>query len=331
MAVDPQLRRPPAPFPATSTTLNGLGAEPVVPGDGLYRGYGLTLRSEIPLPEMSIVSVGSGTADVDIVLGPVSEDAGWRQVGPRVFGTSGILRFGPRARATILASHGRRIVVQLGEDVPPAIVRPYLLSSGMGAVLHQRSFLPLHASVVETADGCVALMGHRGAGKSTLAAFIASTGGAAVSDDICAVTVTDDRPVAWPNRQRFKLAADAAAYLHLECADAERLPGGKLSIAVRATGDDEPRPLRALCVLTTATTCALRRLERAEALAALVTHTFRPRYVIGLGIEREHLQRCATVAATTPVFSLSTIRDLSRLDDVARLVALSPRRAGAPS
>jgi hypothetical protein len=286
----------------------------------LYRGYGLTIRSEVPLPEMS---AGSGPADVDIVLGPVPEEAGWRQAGPRLFGTSRSLRFGPGPRARILTSDGRHIVLQLGPGVAPAIARPYLLSSAMGAVLHQRAVLPLHASVVETANGCVALMGHRGAGKSTLAALIASTGGAAVSDDICAVTVADGQPVAWPNRQRFKLAADAAECLRLEYRDAERLPGGKLSIRIRTTRDDAPRRLRAVFVLSASTVCAVRRLAKTEALAALVEHTFRPRFVIGLGIEQQHLQRCAVVAATTPVFALSTIRDLSRIEAAARLVASS--------
>jgi hypothetical protein len=268
---------------------------------------------------------GFGPADVDIVLGPVPEQPGWRQAGPRLFGTSEALRFGPSRRARMLASRGRSIVVQLGPNVAPAVVRPYILSSGMGAVLHQRSMLPLHASVVETDRGCVGLMGHRGAGKSTLAAFIASTGGTAISDDICAVSMVDALPVAWPNRQRFKLTSDTAERLGFDCRDAERLPGGKLSLAVPATDDDGPRRLRAIFVLASAPLCAVRRLDKAEALSALVVHTFRPRHVIGLGIEREHLQRCAAVAATTPVFVLSMIRDLSRLGEAAELVALSCR------
>jgi hypothetical protein len=190
----------------------------------------------------------------------------------------------------------------------------------MGAVLHQRSFLPLHASVVETEHGCVALMGHRGVGKSTLAAFIASTGGVAVSDDICAVTFANGQPVAWPNRQRFKLADDAAEHLGLEIGDAERLVSGKRSIALRSSSDDAPRPLDALFVLAAAPTCTVRRLERPEALAALAEHTFRPRYVIGLGTEREHVQRCVAIAAATPVFLLSTVRDLNRLGDTVSVL-----------
>ena len=297
-----------------------------MPSEGLYRGYGLTIRSAVPLPEMS---VGSGTADVEIVLGAVPEHTGWRQVGMRAFGTAGSLRFGLRSRATMLVSDGRRIVVQLGPGVAPHIVRPNLLASGLGAVLHQRSFLPLHASVAETEDGCIAFMGHCGAGKSTLAAFIASTGGVALSDDICAVTFADDQPVVWPNRQRFKLATDAAEYLHLEHAGAERLASGKLSLAVRTAVDDAPRRLRALFVLTRGSACVVRKLDGAHALSALVEYTFRPRHIVALGIEREHVRRCAAVAATVPVFALSVIRDLSRLGDAARLIALSARACTA--
>ena len=284
----------------------------------MYRAYGLTIRSAIPLPELAS---GRGVGDVQIMLGAVPEDPGWRQAGPRLFGAAGMLRLGPVARARMLASRGRRIVVQLGPGIALAIVRPYLLGSGLGAILHQRAVLPLHASVVETEHGCVALMGHRGAGKSTLAAFIASNGGVALADDICAVTFADGQPFASPSRQRFKLADDAAEHLGLDSSDAERLPGGKLLFALRTTDDDLPSALRAIFVLASAATGAVRRLDGTEALAALVEYTFRPRHVVGLGIEREHLQRCAALAATTPVYALSTVRDLSRLGDAARFVA----------
>jgi hypothetical protein len=274
----------------------------------------------MPLPEMAL---GSGEIDLDIVLGDVPEIPGWRQAGERLFGASGELRFGPASRARMLASHGRRLVVQIGAGVAHATVRPYVLGSGMGAVLHERSYLPLHASVVETEDGCVALMGHRGAGKSTLAAFIASTGGSAVADDICAVTFVNGQPVVSPNRQRFKLADDAAEHLGFVQDDAERLPGGKLSIALRTTTSDEPIPLRAIFVLGAASSSAIRRLTSVEALSALVEFTFRPRHVVALGIEREHLQRCIAAELSTPVFALSIVRDLARLGDAATLVALS--------
>jgi len=286
--------------------------------NGLYRAYGLTIRSALALPELP---VATGEADVDIVLGTVPHVAGWRQAGPRLFGSADALRFGPTERAQFLVTHGRRMVIQLGPSATTTVVRPFILSSGMGAVLHQRAFLPLHASVVASDEGCVALMGHRGVGKSTLAAFIATVGGAAIADDVCAVTFADGEPWAWPSRQRFKLADDAVAHLGLEHASAERLPAGKLSVTVQAPPDDGPRRLRAAFILTRGTECAVRRLAMAEALAALLEHTFRPRHVVALGIEREHFQRCASLAAGIPIFALSTVRDLSRLGDVAALVA----------
>jgi hypothetical protein len=203
----------------------------------------------------------------------------------------------------------------------------------MGAMLHQRAFLPLHASVVQIGECCVALMGCRGAGKSTLAAFIASTGGEAISDDICAVTFVDDRPIVWPNRQRFKLSDDVAARLDVELGDAERLAGGKLSVRVPTSDTDKPKRLDAVFVLESdigTATNEVRRLTRLNALAALVEHTFRPRYVIALGIGREHVRRCGAVAETTPVFRLSIVRDLTRLDDAASLIALASQAASDP-
>ncbi|MEO8563994.1 MAG: hypothetical protein ABI601_18080 [bacterium] len=284
----------------------------------VYRAHGLTVRSAISLPELAL---GGGMHDVDIELGDVPQVPGWRRVGPRVLGTTRQLRLEPGNRAQMLVSDGRRIVVQLGAGIAPDAVRPYLVSSAMGAILHQRASRPLHASAVRVSHGSLALMGHRGAGKSTLAAFLGMSGFPALSDDICAVSFTDGQPIVSPNRQRFKLADDAVAHLDLHRGVAERLSGGKLSVALPGVGVDVPVPLLAVFVISAASSTGLRRLDGREALSALVEHTFRPRYVVGLGIEREHLHRCAAVAATIPVYALSIVRDLSRLPEAASVVA----------
>ena len=67
----------------------------------------------------------------------------------------------------------------LGSDI-----RVFLLGSCLGALLHQRGVLALHASAIETDQGAVLFMGDSGMGKSTtLQAFI-KRGYKMLADDI---------------------------------------------------------------------------------------------------------------------------------------------------
>jgi hypothetical protein len=103
----------------------------------------------------------------------------------------------------------------------PAQARDYLLGTAMGAVLHQRGYLPLHANVMEWNGRAYAFAGASGAGKSTLAARLQAQGFGFLSDDICALSFdAQGRPRAWPGIPRVKLWRDAVAELSM---DASRL------------------------------------------------------------------------------------------------------------
>ena len=54
---------------------------------------------------------------------------------------------------------GREIQIDLAPSSNHDEVRAYLLGAVFGALCHQRGITPLHASVTDAADGCVAFVG----------------------------------------------------------------------------------------------------------------------------------------------------------------------------
>jgi hypothetical protein len=233
-----------------------------------------------------------------------------------VWGTHDSLIFELPDRFAFWVHDGRRIVVQPRAGADLATVRPFVLGSALAAVLHQRSILPLHASAVAVDDGCVAFLGDKGAGKSTTAAFLSAQGRAVVADDICAITFLHGRPHVWPNYQPQRLRDDVVRYLEVSERSTYRLDSGKLAVSVSDAGGGVPRALRALFVLVDAPTIVTMRLDNATALRALFTHTFRRRQITAMGAEHAHLERCAQVLASTPVYSLARPRDLARLPEL---------------
>jgi hypothetical protein len=89
--------------------------------------------------------------------------------------------------ATYYVHDGAEIVVNKDAGAPDLDVRSYLMGNLFAVLCHQRGLLPLHASAVATSRGAVAFLGASGAGKSSIAAFLARRSHRILADDICLV------------------------------------------------------------------------------------------------------------------------------------------------
>ena len=183
-----------------------------------YRSCGLTIRSQLELPEFFKIEPLSNALDVvDIVIGNVPSTlkngrtiTGWLQADDQK-----CLISSPNA-ARYLVEDGARITVDRRVQATHETacvdgdVRAYLLGTVLGALLHQREWLPLHISAVKTDIGAVAFTGASGAGKSTLAAFLHyRLNFPLVSDDLAVLKPDDQQPLLYPGPPRLKLWINA--------------------------------------------------------------------------------------------------------------------------
>jgi hypothetical protein len=152
-----------------------------------YRAYGLTLASEVELPELDEVAA-QFEPDLHIVKasvpGPVPEGRGERlcEIGP-----DGAY-FAWQSLARIRIDGWRHVVVEPEQGVGDPALAFALLGPVIATILHGRGDLILHGSAVEIADGrAVLFLGDNSAGKSTLAGAFVKAGHALVNDDVAAI------------------------------------------------------------------------------------------------------------------------------------------------
>ncbi|MFQ5565840.1 MAG: hypothetical protein ACE5EU_05700, partial [Paracoccaceae bacterium] len=133
-----------------------------------YRGYGLSLVSEIELPEYLPAPV-SDEPDIRISLDAGALDAWEESAGPvdefipaRTGGH--LLRITGVAVYHVSGGSSIRIGVEPGAD--PGMVRLYTIGSAMGMALHQRGILVLHGATVARGGRARIIVGDSGAGKS---------------------------------------------------------------------------------------------------------------------------------------------------------------------
>jgi hypothetical protein len=268
-----------------------------VPAPDLRRCYGLTVASEIALPDLEPAPGGS-LPDVTVRLdsvGPVPGSATTLPLG--LWRDTGLIGLDVPGTASYLVRSGREVLVDPAPGADPLTVRAFLLGTVLGALMTQRGHLVLHGNAFRVGDACAVVVGRSGAGKSTLAAELQRRGHDVLADDVVPV---DGLGNALPGHPRIKLWEDAVTRLGVDPDDLERVAGplAKFQLPLARTVTS-PLPVRWIYVLERhdepdLTVTPVRGMETFELLHE---HTYRNELVHGDAAVTAHLVQCARLAA----------------------------------
>src|ERR1051325_4103767 len=181
----------------------GVGREldqPRVRRGPLPLSFGGRVVTIVEVPDAIVRFVDSLPESLDgaIPVGPYSQ----ARPGALLRVVPGIGRF--------LASGGMTIEVFVEEGADPDAVDALIHGGLLGALIHQRGDLPLHASTLVSPDRrrTLAIAGDTGSGKSTTAYELIRRGWKLLSDDLTRVTIENGFATAWPGRTRLRLMSD---------------------------------------------------------------------------------------------------------------------------
>lgn len=301
-----------------------------------YSAFGLLIQSGFPLPEL--VEAREGEANAVIKLDRVDSPSEWKRGDEFSF----LLRRGEAylswdSIGQFLVRDGKEIVVQPSPGAEESLVRAPLLGMVFATLLHQRGLLTLHASAVVINGGCVAFLGGKQWGKSTLAATLHARGHSLLSDDVVALTVgTGDWGLGTgktvPSPQFMALSAfpqvklwpDAAASLG---ADLDALPRlcsltEKRLQRVSSGFSQCASPIRQIFVLGKGPRLEVKPFQPQEAVLEIMRHTHLARFgnYLPPDLKITHFVQCAEVARNVPVHRLDRPQDLLLVPATARLV-----------
>lgn len=284
-----------------------------------YVAYGLSICSTLPLPELTLSEAAPA-----VVIRLEEAKRLRSQLGntAAAFGaTADIIWFYQEEVGTFLIRGGREIVVAPDAGVEEWVLRSFILGPALGALLHQRGFVVLHASSVALTGGVVGFLGAPGWGKSTMAGAFRATWLGIVADDVTAVRLGPDGATVVPGVPQLKLWPEAAVALG-ETPDALSRVHPRLEKRQRPVValPPAPLPLRRLYVLADGARPEIEPLPLQEAFVELVRHSYLARALHATGTAALHARQCAALAASVPICRLRRQRSLAALPDVARLV-----------
>ncbi len=278
-----------------------------------YKAYNLIFKSDIPL--LPLLSVESDDVSVDVVISQakVSEDGIPAATNIKAFAQvkENCVWFNAPQIARFQVENGSRIQYEPYADADQQSIGLYILGSCIGAILHQRGFLVLHATAIRVGEGAVLLVGHSGSGKSTTAAVFHQKGFKVMADDIVAIDAEGNAIGGYP---RIKLWEDALDKLQIEKDNLSpiRFHINKFSYPLGQGYHEGALPILALYILSTANENEEFEFQPLKGIAKfnhLQAHTYRRNFMEGLGLKVSHLKLCEQIAGQMPVAKIIRPRD----------------------
>jgi hypothetical protein len=188
--------------------------------DESYQAYGLTIASELHIPDLQ---PGSEVPDVSIRYGMVTgslPDAASMDICCEASSRQFLMRLD--AIGSYLVSDGHAVLIDPAPGADATDLRTFLCGPVWGALLQQRGLLVLHGSAVARNGRAIVFAGASGTGKSTLAAACCRRGDFLLTDKLCAISFSSaGAPEVLPAFPVVHLWADALMRLGI---DASALP-----------------------------------------------------------------------------------------------------------
>ena len=208
------------------------------------------------------------------------------------------------------------------ESIQDEDIRTFLLGSAIGALLIQRGFAIFHGNALEKNGKAVVCLGHSGAGKSTIAYSLMQQGWNLISDDL--VAINNDGQIL-PGIPRIKLWKDAVLDFKLNIKTLKPVRNNLKKYIIngeKIVSVTKQFPLNAIYLIERSENIiSLPEIEpeiiKSEKISflKLKNQLYRPRFVKGLGKEKELFSKLVNLQKKVPLIRLPMVNGINKMND----------------
>lgn len=302
-------------------------------GPYFYRLYDLIVRSDFWLEEAD--PCPPAVPDLQIIAADLSQHSrpfeGFRHFA--ILPEGDLLRF-RGVGAFLVCAGGGEIAVDLDPAFDPRLLALPLLGPVIAILMHRLGSLVLHGSAVELDGEAAIFLGDKGAGKSTTAASLVAAGHPLLADDVVAVRLSGEAPLALAGFQAMKLDShmearfDPGAGHIIEPSDGV-FTNGKIRFRLNRDNPRSPLPLGTIHVLDRGAANGFRPFAPVDSFQALIRFSYFPRLgtaAIEKGESATLFAKAAALAGRASVGRLTVRNGLDSLPELASFLSHADRR-----
>ena len=261
-----------------------------------FRAFGLNIDSAFFVASIP-ASAEQVQPDVRIVAADLSQ---YQIPNGQCIIKRGEHRFGIEGAGVFRVTGGDLIEADPAPECTEAHLAVFLMGSCMGAILHQRGYMPIHGSCVTDGRRSILITGDSGAGKSTLAAEFLRRGWRLLTDDVSAVYDVETVPMVRSSYPSQKLWQDALERYERPDSDVHSLYFNenreKFGVDVRRYFHEGSAPLTMVVRLIPADApCSVSPIRGMARTDQLMRNTYRSYMIPPKDLQR-HFQRCVTLS-----------------------------------
>ncbi|SDM77334.1 aldolase [Bacillus sp. OK048] len=281
-----------------------------VANEEIYKAFGFSVRSKIPLPELLVADNATDSIDIEIGLKDLSNL--WSELSDsqsRFVMNETLVMFKVPDTAIFLIEEGKRITVSPLNEYKEDVIRLFVLGSCMGSILMQRGIFPLHGSAIAINGKAYGIIGDSGAGKSTLASAFLHKGYQLLTDDVIGVYFTNENvPMVIPSYPQQKLWQESLDEFGIDNREFRPIyqRETKFAIPIKNQFSSMPLPLAGLfeLVLTEKKEIELKQIEGLSRLQTLLIHTYRNSLIQNLGLTNWHFTKSTKIVNQINMYQL---------------------------
>ncbi|MFA1820259.1 aldolase [Virgibacillus oceani] len=276
-----------------------------------YKAFGFTIQSDIELPELLPSYLNRKGPDITVQKTDLTDL--WRNKAEtdRYFSVEkDFCMFEVSDAAIYKIEKGNVISVSPIEDAPEGRIRLYILGTCMGALLMQRSIIPLHGSAVVIDGKAYAIVGDSGAGKSTLAAEFLRQGYQLLSDDVIPVILNErnNTPIVTPSYPQQKLWQESLDQFGMETVGLRPIINrkSKFTVPVKDQFINKPMPLGGIfeLIITEKAGLDMKPVQGLDSIHRFFHHTYRNFLIYRLGLMDWHFKTSARIMSSVKFYHL---------------------------
>lgn len=277
----------------------------------VYKIYGLTVKSELPLSEVK--EVVEEKIDVWVRCGEIPEHARTAiEEGKIAIYLRKETWFFIKDIGQYYIANGNEIIVEAFEGADLHSVKSFVLGAALGVLLLQRETLILHGSGVVVDNQAWMITGDSGAGKSTLTTRILKEGAKFLADDTVALDVAE-QVYAMPGYPQQKLCKDAAEKLGYDIKNLKKINEEREKYAVALTDNfyDDKIGLILVCELKVydGNEVQIEELQGHEKLQAFLDNIYMGITLKYSGMSPQFFTKCLQIVQEVPWYRIKRPKD----------------------